>query len=450
MDHVNVIAHAPHANAQTPAQPTPILPMWLVQQRAQLQAEKTSAALQQFREAQWQAFLRAGFPKSNEEHWKYADLSFLQQAFISAEQNAHDDIKAIVHEYRSAHADALILVMVDGQFRPEFSDMDHFDQCNQTGMVSSWQTAAGFKAYTNLRNQAQNQHAFVQLNAALSSDGLVIDIPDNHQLKKPLHILTLSSQIKVFHPSHSILLGKNSELTLVEAYQSMSGHPYFINTVSHIDMKANAKLTYYKLQQEHFKAFHLGSTIIHQEEASETKCYALTSGCKFSRDELSISLRGIHASANATGFYVLNHDDQYIDHHVHIEHVAPHSRSEMFYKGIVQQQARAVFNGKLYVHPNAQKISAYQANHNLLLSNRGEVYSKPELEIYADDVRCKHGATTGQLDIDALFYLRSRGIAHERAINLLLNAFAEEIFSRIHLPDIKQCIKQMVLQHEDA
>ncbi len=150
------------------------------------------------------------------------------------------------------------------------------------------------------------------------------------------------------------------------------------------------------------------------------------------------------AACQASGFYHLHRAHQYIDHHVEINHVAPHTNSEMVYKGILDNQSRAVFNGRLFVKKDAQKIVAHQANHNLLLSNRAEIYSKPELEIYADDVKCKHGATTGQLDQDALFYMRARGIGYQEAVNILLQGFADEIIDRVHHKGVKMRVKELV------
>lgn len=423
------------------------MPMWVLRQRADLHAKDANAEQQaqsdiaQFRDRHWQAFLQIGLPKVDDERWQYADMSFLQNAFVTAEMNSHDQVHAIIDDYRKQHQDALICVILNGRYEKKYSDVAKIPD---DVSVLSWHDQSVFATYMNFINQNQHENAFASLNAALSVGGLFIHVPDHYKLKQPLHIVSLAGEANILHPSHCVLLGKNAEMTLVEHYQSITAHQYLLNTVAHISVDDGAKLNYYKLQNENSNACHIAHTFIRQEKESEVNCHSFSFGSNFSRDELAIYLRGSRAVSKACGFYLLNQNNQYIDHHVDIRHRAPLTSSEMLYKGIVKQKARAVFNGKLYVDQGAEKINAYQANHNLLLSDRAEVYSKPELEIYADDVKCKHGATIGQLDQDALFYLRSRGINHDEAVDILLKGFAEEIFQRIHLIDIKRFFKQMV------
>lgn len=416
------------------------LPMWLIKQRQALFEKNVPKILHEFREHHWQTFLQTGLPHISHERWKYADLNFLQKAFITAEPNTHDDIEAIISEYRLEHPDALIVVILNGRYEPSYSDMAKLPK---EVSIHSWQNA--LEPYLNFINQHKHDYAFAQLNAALSQDGLFIEVREDYQLKQSLHIVSLAGGAHTFHPSHCILLGKGAKLTVIEHHQSITAHEYLLNTVLHVHVGEGARFSRYKLQQENSQVCHIGHTFIRQEKDSEVSAYSFSLGSHFSRDELNIALCGEGANVKTTGFYVSKKEDQYLDHHVDIHHHAPHTESDMYYKGIVQHKARAVFNGKLYVDQGAQKITAYQANHNLLLSNRAEVYSKPELEIYADDVKCKHGATIGQLDQEALYYLRSRGIADDEAIIMLLKGFAAEILERIHLPDIKRQLQQMVI-----
>lgn len=427
------------------------MPIWLLKQRAKQGAQKAPFELVEFRERHWQTFLQMGLPKQGTERFKYADLSFLQDAFVlsdakTTKTNLHDEmnnmsqIAEIVADYREQHPDALICVVLNGRYEKKHSDVK---QIPAELMICSWQDA--FEEYAYFINQNKHDHAFASLNAALSEDGLFVRLPDHFKLRQPLHILSLTTDdAPVLNPSHCIILGKNAELTFIEHYQSITAHQYLLNTVLHVAVNDGATLKNYKFQNENPHACHIAHTFIRQERNSDLECSNFSFGGHFSRDELAIFLRGPGANAKATGFYVSRQDDQYIDHHIDIQHHAAHTKSEMFYKGIAKHKARAVFNGRLYVEKNAQEINAHQANHHLLLSNRAEVYSKPELEIYADDVKCKHGATTGQLDQDALYYLRSRGICRHDAINILLKGFAEEIFTRVTLPDVKRSLQQMV------
>lgn len=420
------------------------MPIWLLKQRAKHCAQNAPLTLIEFRERHWQTFLQMGLPKQGEERYKYADLSFLHNTFATAdtEKNIPDHIAAVVNEYRQQHPGALICVVLNGRYEKKYSDVK---QIPALLTICSWYEA--FEEYALLINQNVHDYAFASLNTALSEDGLFVRLPDHFKLAQPLHILSLTAgetQAPVLNPSHCIILGKHAELTLIEHYQSLTSHQYLQNTVLHAAVNEGAILKHYKFQNENPHACHIAHTFIRQEKDSDVKCANFSFGGNFCRDELAIFLRGRGANSKASGFYVLQQDGQYIDHHVDIQHHAAHTQSEMFYKGIAQHKARAVFNGRLYVKKDAQKITAHQTNHHLLLSNRAEVYSKPELEIYADDVKCKHGATTGQLDQDALFYLCSRGIRRADAINLLLKGFAEEIFKRVTLPDIKRSLQQMV------
>ncbi len=183
-----------------------------------------------------------------------------------------------------------------------------------------------------------------------------------------------------------------------------------------------------KLQQESTRAIHMENIFVTQHQDSAVAINHLTVGASFSRDDALVTMAEPGAVCQTGGFYHTTRDGQYIDHHVDVKHAAPRTNSEMFFKGIIDKKSRAVFNGGLYVAAGAQKINATQQNHNLLLSNAAEIYSKPELEIYADDVKCQHGATTGQIDQDALFYMRARGIDQQTAMNILLKGFAFKIF----------------------
>ncbi len=215
-----------------------------------------------------------------------------------------------------------------------------------------------------------------------------------------------------------------------------------MNVVTHMNLGKEAQFDYCKIQTESNQAIHVAHTFIQQRQDSKATLTYFSTGGAFARDEVMVKLLEPGADCRTGGFYHLNEDNQYIDYHVDIDHVAPRSQSEMLYKGILDKKSRAVFNGRLYVGKNAQKILAYQANHNLLLSKTAEVYSKPELEIYADDVKCKHAASTGQIDQEALFYLRSRGISHQDALTILLRGFTQDILERITHPGIRMRIEE--------
>ena len=272
------------------------------------------------------------------------------------------------------------------------------------------------------------------------TSGIFIYIPKNIILKKPIHFSyqTLGQTALMSHPRHLILLEENSQCTVVEEYAG-DGSDYFNNIVTQIIVQSNAAMTHFKLQNESLSAQHIANTLFNQSADSTVSSYVVSMGAKLSRDNLSFNFEGQGASTHLYGLY-LPLGNQHIDHHTLVDHLMPNCFSQQDYKGIIAEKGRAVFNGKVIVHPDAQKTAAYQNNKNLLLSQHAEIDTKPELEIYADDVKCNHGATVGQLDEKALFYLRSRGISEVEARRILIKAFAEELFSTISQPEIAQYI----------
>ena len=409
---------------------------------------QSPAWLVNFRQQHWTAFLKNGLPTRKDERWKYADLGFLaNQNYAAATQLDTDHLIDIIHQHRLQKSEGILLVLVNGYFMPMLSDLvklpHHVIAC---GMSEALQLHND-KIKEHLPEKIDVQkYPFGSLNAAMFVDGLFLYVPDKCELAAPIHLLSLTIGEEEFitHPNNMIIVGQNSQLTLVEEYFSLVNQPYMNNVMTSIHVGENAKLEHYKIQQEGKKAAHFANIFVQQKKNSSFSHMNLSFGSVFARDDLVIKLLESGADCHTSGFYHLRHNNQYIDNHVDIDHAAPHSNSDMLYKGIIENKARAVFNGRLYVEKDAQKILAYQANHNLLLSSEAEVYSKPELEIYADDVKCKHGATTGQLDQDALFYLRSRGIPHEEAMSMLLQGFAEEIMQRVSHAGIKLRVQEML------
>lgn len=252
-----------------------------------------------------------------------------------------------------------------------------------------------------------------------TEDGFVITIPDNTSAALSMALATYS------YAKNTIIVGKNSSLDLMIEYKTEGKLNQHDTT---IELKENAKLNFYKLHKNNYLLSH---TFVTQADNSTCSIGHFSQDNIFYREELEFKLIGKHAHCDAFGFYRTLQANEYVDHHVDVLHQASNSTSSMLYKGILENKSRAVFNGRLYVEKGTQKISAYQANHNLLLSQLAEVYSKPELEIYADDVKCKHGASTGQIDKESLFYLQSRGIKHEDAQRMLLSGFIEEVLQRV-------------------
>lgn len=401
----------------------------------------------QLRETHWQAFLQHGLPTKQQERWKYTDLSFLAKLdFIAAKRMDPARFEETVNQHRLQNGESVLLVSVNGYFMPTLSDMHKLPPdviaCNMSEALN---------AHSDLFKQhwPQDLHAkdypFVNLNAAMCEDGIFFYLPDQCEIDKPIHLLSLVADTDEFiaHPRHLFILGKQSKLVLAEEHFSLVDHAYMMNIATTINVGQQASLDYYKIQQEGKRALHMAHMLIRQMQDSHVSLMHFSAGGEFARDDISVQLVEPGAHCNTQGLYHTYADHQTIYYHIDINHAASHSHSKMIYKGILDQKSRTIFNGRVYVAKDAQKITAYQANHNLVLSNNAEVYSKPELEIYADDVKCKHGATIGQLDQAAIFYLRARGISESEAVQMLLQGYSEEILQQVTQVGIKMRVQGM-------
>lgn len=277
--------------------------------------------------------------------------------------------------------------------------------------------------------------------------GLFLRIPKHYQK----HSLIYARYIADGSSSalqNNIILEEGSQLTLVEEYLG-SSEKYTTNIATTFHLNPHSSMDYYKLQNEHYTAVHQANILVEQKKASEINLFFADCGSHKSRTDLQMKLLEPHAVCQMRGLYFLNQDEQHIENYVHVEHMAEHGKSTMLYKGVLDKKSRALFNGKVKVYENAQNIDSHQANHNLLLSSNAEVSTRPQLEIYADNVKCAHGATVGQLNHDSLFYLRSRGIDEEAALKLLTLAFVAEVTNTIEDPYIKQFVQARVSLHDE-
>ncbi len=394
----------------------------------------------------WRAFVQHGMPSRKNEYWKYDDVSFLADKHYSLAQKIDArEITEALHQHSLRSGDGIFLVMINGYFMPELSDLFKLP----AGIIACSLQEALQKQGDDLREKFtaidNHKYPFASLNADMFTDGLFLQVADDCKLHRPIHLLSimLNEENIVAYPHNLILTGKNTEITLFEEYFGASQN-YLMNTVNTIHLDEAAIVTHYKLQQEAKSATHMACHFISQEKNSRFSHVNISAGAQFARDDVVVHLRDTSAECHTSGYYHLRDKNQTIDNHIDIRHAAAHSQSNMLYKGIVANQARAIFNGRLHVEKDAQHIQAYQGNHNLLVDKQAEVYSKPELEIYADNVKCKHGATTGQINRDALFYLRSRGIAEQDAIEILLQAFADEIMQRVTHAGIRMRMQEVL------
>ncbi len=274
---------------------------------------------------------------------------------------------------------------------------------------------------------------FVALNTAFWRDGFLLEAAPNTVVEQPVHLLYLASGDEVarrYHPRNLVLVGDNCEVQIVESYIGLSDNVYLSNPVTEVSLGNNCFVDHYRLQKESRNAFHIGENQVHQGNDSRYTGYFIDLGASITRNDATCVLGGEGGEAGLNGLYLLK-DEQHIDNYTTLVHARPHCDSRELFKGILDDRANGAFRGRIIVHKGAQKTDSKQTNNNLLLSDDAFVNTKPQLEIYADDVKCTHGATIGQLDSTALFYMRSRGIPAKAARSLLIYAFASEVIDAV-------------------
>lgn len=297
-----------------------------------------------------------------------------------------------------------------------------------------------FASYANFEKDA-----LCSLNTAFAQDGVFLYVPENVKVEQPLQIihLLLSDEPLMVQHRNLFILEKNAEVQVLICDHTLSTDEYITNSVTEIYAGENAKIDFSRIQNEHNKSIQLTNTFIHQEKDSRADSNYITLHGGIVRNNLRVFLNGENSENNALGLFLAD-QTQHVDNFTYVNHIKPHCLSNQLYKGILDEKATGAFNGRIHVWKDAQKTLAYQKNNNILLTDTATMNSKPQLEIYADDVKCSHGATVGQLDDDALFYLRSRGIPEKESRHLLMYAFAGEVLSNIRIPALRERITELV------
>jgi Fe-S cluster assembly protein SufD len=397
--------------------------------------------LKAFCAQQFEKFLQHGLPIKKNEWWKYTDVSYLEKMNFTLPA-----ISATENDKPEKYIDSsILLVFKNGHFSPTLSNLDLLPpEMILSPLSVAVQTYKSLIKPYLLQELDGQRHPFTYLNSAFMVEGVFLQIPRNCALPYPIHLLFLNTGQNHFIscPRNIIIADENSQVKIIEEHTANQAENYFTNVVTELHVGANAQLNYYKLQNEHHTATHIANIRVKQKEDSSVNTFFADYGSRLTREDLTIDLHERGAACHMAGLYLLERDEQHIDNHIYVDHAAAHCSSSILYKGILDKKSQAVFNGKVYAHSTAKQTYAQQVNHNLLLSSTAEVNTKPELEIYADDVKCTHGATVGQLNKEALFYLRARGIEKEEALKILIQAFIEEIMHKITDPFIKDYIWQ--------
>ena len=423
---------------------------WLEERFQESASDKPADhAYRQFRRDAYKQLQAMEFPTRRDEDWKYTSVNrILITPFqygrltpVSAAELAGTQIPGL---------ETIRLVFVNGNWDPSLSDMDHLpasctllpvEQAMEDTAIRNWIQAQS--EYTG----GTGQNAFLPMNLALGNHGIYLHIPKNETVNRPIHFIyfnTPGDQPHFSHPQIFLHAEQSSTVTIIEDHRALAGAgTCFTNAGVWVDLEANAQVHHYRLQQQNAESYQIHNTQVHQDRDSVYNSYVVDLGGRIIRNNLSTELDDSNTETHYYGVYLADGEQQ-MDNQTFIDHAMPHCQSNELYKGILSDRARGVFNGKVLVRQDAQKTNAFQQNSSLVLSNGAVMDAKPQLEIYADDVRCSHGATIGHLDESSVFYLRSRGIPEPQARLLLQQAFVGEVIHNMHLEPMIEYVDALI------
>ncbi len=404
--------------------------------------------LREHRSSGMERFLRLGFPTRKQEEWRFSDFRALARTPFAPSLSGNGHFTgADLDRLPFSQLQCRRMVFVNGALRPDLSQVEGSVGVTVSTLRSALRDAPQ-EVEAHLGKHAEvDDNPFVALNAALSRDGFFIRVDAGTIETKPVHVLhitTDSSRPVRTHLRNLVVVGDNSQLTLAECYLGAGDNVTFTNPVTEVVAGANSEVRHYRLQNESSHGFHVGCNEVHQDRDSRYRTLSIDLGSLQTRNDFRCVLDGEGCLAGIDGLYLLK-GRQHLDNYTTLEHVRPHCDSRELFKGVLDQRARGIFRGRIIVHEDAQKTDSKQTNNNLLLSDDSLVNTKPQLEIYADDVKCTHGATIGQLDPEALFYLRSRGIPRAAAHGILVYGFASEVIERVRVSSLRDQLVEYLI-----
>jgi Fe-S cluster assembly protein SufD len=388
-------------------------------------------------------FAALGFPTTKLEEWKYTNVAAIARIPFRAAEFRWDGFSdERLAELPLAHAAfsecCSRIVFINGHYSPQLSSQDLSERLIVGSLaLAIKQNTSGMKEHL-ARHASYEHHAFVALNTAFIEDGAFIEIPRGVKADAPIYILFVSTADEpiVSHPRSLILVGDGSQASIIEDYLALGEGSYFTNAVTEIVAGENSVIEHYKLQAENEEAFHVSTVQVSQARSSAFTSHSISFGGALVRNDVNVALNGDGAECTLNGLYI-SANQQHVDNHTVIDHIKPHCSSRELYKGILDDQSSAVFNGSVIVRKDAQKTDARQSNKNLLLSEGATINSKPQLEINADDVKCAHGTSIGHLDEDSVYYLRSRGVGLNEARTVLTYGFANDVLNRMKVAAVR-------------
>jgi len=398
-------------------------------------------------------FEQQGFPTKRDEEWKYTNLSSLLKSnyniFSKGESSlTYKDVK----QYFINETDCYNLVFIDGKFNAFLSNTTHdgLDVCVMSAALTKPKYEEEINTYFN--KLAKENNSLSDLNTAFSAEGAYVNIPKNTVVPKPIQILNFStgSEQDIFiQPRNLVIVGENAHVQIMERHQSLTANNTLTNSVTEIFVNKRGIIDFYKMQNDAETASLIDGTFVSQQKDSVASVHTFSFGGKLTRNNLEFYQNGEHCVSHMNGISILD-GKQHVDNHTLVQHKAPNCESHEMYKGIYDEKSTGVFNGKVIVEQAAQKINAYQQNNNIIVGDKASVNSKPQLEIFADDVKCSHGCTIGQLDESALFYMQQRGIPKKEAKALLMYAFSNDALKDVKIPELKTRINAIIAEKLDV
>jgi Fe-S cluster assembly protein SufD len=394
-------------------------------------------------------FTQLGFPTTKNEDWHFTSVApIAERVFVPLTTPSGDVRRMDLEPYLFADTGSWHLaVFVNGRFAPELSHLEHLPSgVRVLPLARAWTEAPELAQRIGSVARYDGQ-TFTALNTAFLHDGAVVHVAAEQVVEHPIHLVFVTDRHGangVSYPRNLVVVGANARATLLESYVGLGEASYFTNAVTEVAVDRGATLHHYKLQRESVHAYHVGTIEAAQARDSHYVSFSLATGASLSRTNISTVLGGEGAGATLNGLYMLG-GAQHGDHQTRIEHAQPNTFSRELYKGVLDGESHGVFNGKVYVQPVAQKTDGKQTNNTLLLSERAQIDTKPQLEIFADDVKCTHGATVGRLDEVSLFYMKSRGIGAEEARKLLTYAFAADVLETIENDVVREGLEATTL-----
>ena len=413
----------------------------------------TTSKVHDIRTEAFGAFESKGFPTKKDEEWKYTSLN----AVLKHDYNVFP--KAIptlayeqVKKFLLNETDCYNLIFIDGVFSSFLSETTHdgLDVCVMSAALEKPKYKMVIDAYFN--QLANKKNSLSDLNTAFSNEGAYIQIPKNTVVPKPIQIVNFSTGTEkelLIQPRNLVIVGENAHVQIVERHQSLTENNTLTNSVTEIFVKTRGIVDVYKMQNDRASASLIDSTFVSQERDSVASVHTFSFGGNLTRNNLEFYQEGTHCVSHLNGISILN-EKQHVDNHTLVKHKAPNCESHEMYKGIYDDRATGVFNGKVIVEQAAQKINAFQQNNNIIVGDKASVNTKPQLEIFADDVKCSHGCTIGQLDESALFYMQQRGIPKKEAKALLMYAFSNDALRDVKIPELKAQLNKIIAHKLDV